>query len=71
VRGVPHRGRQDLQGYAGEAWLAAFIRSPGGPRFYGDKNKMETFDHHKLDDQELSAVVAYLRAQAQQPVKFP
>jgi ubiquinol-cytochrome c reductase cytochrome b subunit len=61
----------DLKGYASEAWLAAFIRTPGSPRFYGDKNKMESFDHHKLDDAEVAAVVAYLRAQAQQPVKFP
>jgi ubiquinol-cytochrome c reductase cytochrome b subunit len=61
----------DLQGYASEAWLAAFVRAPGGPRFYGDKNKMETFDPHKLDDVEVSAVVAFLRSQSARPVKFP
>jgi ubiquinol-cytochrome c reductase cytochrome b subunit len=61
----------DLKGYAGEAWLAAFVRSPGAPRFYGERNKMETFDHAKLDDAEVSAVVAFLRTQASQPVKFP
>jgi len=61
----------DLEGYASESWLSAFVRGPGGPRFYGDKNKMETFDAHKLSDAEVAAVVAYLRGQASQPVKFP
>ncbi|HVE83676.1 MAG TPA: cytochrome b N-terminal domain-containing protein [Myxococcales bacterium] len=60
----------DLQGYASPTWLASFIRSPGGARFYGDRNKMETFDHRKLEDREVEAVVAFLRTQAAQPVGF-
>jgi len=60
----------DLKGYAGAAWLSAFIRAPGSERFYGKLNKMEAFDRHKLDDDEVAAVVAFLRTQATQPVKF-
>jgi ubiquinol-cytochrome c reductase cytochrome b subunit len=61
----------DLKGYAGETWLRDFIRAPDDERFYSDKNKMDSFDHAKLSDEELEAVVAYLRSQATRPVEFP
>lgn len=53
----------DLKGYASEAWLSAFVRDPGGARFYGELNQMDAFPHEKLGSDELEAVVSYLRAQ--------
>lgn len=61
----------DLKGYASQAWLAAFIREPNGPRFYGKLNRMEVFDHRKLTDEEVEAVAEYVRTLAVIPVKFP
>jgi ubiquinol-cytochrome c reductase cytochrome b subunit len=52
----------DLKDYAGADWLAAFIRAPAGPRYYGDKNEMDAFDASKLSEPELRAVVAYVRS---------
>jgi ubiquinol-cytochrome c reductase cytochrome b subunit len=57
----------DLKVYAGAEWLAAFIRTPGGPRFYGEKNEMDAFDAAKMSEPELHAVVAFLRAAASAP----
>ncbi|XXF79097.1 cytochrome b N-terminal domain-containing protein [Myxococcaceae bacterium GXIMD 01537] len=61
----------DLFGWAGREWLAAFIRSPGAPRFYGDMNEMDAFDASRLSDAELQAVVTYLHSQAQGSLKIP
>ena len=54
----------DLKGWATEAWLAEFIRTPDAKKFYGHDNKMDSFPHEKLGADELAAVIAYLRAQA-------
>ncbi|MBL8953933.1 MAG: cytochrome b N-terminal domain-containing protein [Myxococcaceae bacterium] len=59
-----------LKGYASEKWLEAFIRTPDAARFYGELNEMDSFPHEKLDKSELSAVIAYLRAQAAEPLNF-
>jgi ubiquinol-cytochrome c reductase cytochrome b subunit len=61
----------DLAAYASPAWLSAFIRAPGSPRFYGERNQMKPFGPHELREEELQAVSAYLHAQAGNPVKFP
>jgi ubiquinol-cytochrome c reductase cytochrome b subunit len=61
----------DLKAYATVAWLSAFIRAPGAPRFYGDKNQMDDFGHDKVSKSELEAVVAFLRAQAHPGMEFP
>jgi quinol-cytochrome oxidoreductase complex cytochrome b subunit/cytochrome c2 len=54
----------DLKGYAGAEWLAAFIRAPGADRFYGKANEMDAFDAAKLDQTEVRALAAYLRAES-------
>lgn len=59
-----------LKGWSSEAWLAAFIRTPGHDRFYGEGNEMDSFSHEKLDNAELSAVISYLRAQSGEPLNF-
>lgn len=59
-----------LKGYASEKWLAAFVRDPGAERFYGKNNEMDSFPYEKLDKNELSAVISYLRAQTSQPLNF-
>jgi ubiquinol-cytochrome c reductase cytochrome b subunit len=61
----------DLAGYASPDWLEAFIRQPGAPRFYGERNKMKPFGPAELHEDELQALVTYLYAQAGKPVKFP
>ncbi|MFZ5469007.1 MAG: cytochrome b N-terminal domain-containing protein [Myxococcota bacterium] len=60
----------DLKGWASEKWLAAFIRQPGAFHFYGKDNEMDAFPHEKLDHDELSAVISYLRTQADADAKF-
>jgi ubiquinol-cytochrome c reductase cytochrome b subunit len=60
----------DLKGYASTGWLTAFIRAPDASRFYGKLNKMKRFETKDLSDDELAAVVAYLRAQPSTPLKF-
>jgi ubiquinol-cytochrome c reductase cytochrome b subunit len=69
--GVGGGAAPDLLGWAGREWLAAFLRAPGAPRFYGEMNEMDAFDHTRLSEAELRAVVAYLHTQARQPLKFP
>lgn len=61
----------DLFGWGGREWLTAFVRSPGAERFFGELNEMDAFDHTRLSEPELRAVVAYLQSQAKQPLKFP
>lgn len=60
----------DLKGWGSPEWTAAFIRAPGSPRFFGELNEMETFDHLRLPEDELQAITAWLNAQASQPLKF-
>lgn len=61
----------DLKGYASKAWLSAFIREPGAARFYGGLNAMDEFPLSELSDEELEAVIAFLRAQTDAQAKFP
>ncbi len=62
----------DLLGYASAEWLSAFIRRPDAERFYGeDLNQMDAFPHEKLSNDELKAVVTYLRAQTDAQAEFP
>ncbi|MBX7102344.1 MAG: cytochrome b N-terminal domain-containing protein [Myxococcaceae bacterium] len=69
--GVGGDDAPDLKGWASPAWLAAFIRTPGAKRFYGDANEMDDFPHEKLSKEELEAVITYLRAQTDAQAKYP
>ncbi|MBS1148640.1 MAG: Cytochrome b/b6 domain protein [Myxococcaceae bacterium] len=60
----------DLKGWAGEAWLAAFIRQPGHDRFYGKLNEMDEFDAEQLTKIELQMVIAWLRSQSDEKAGF-
>lgn len=71
VDGVGSGVAPDLKGWASPEWTAAFIRAPTAPRFFGELNEMETFDHSRLPEEELRAVTHWLHAQAAQPLKFP
>lgn len=70
VDGKGGAGAPDLRGYGSEAWLGAFIRNPGGERFYGDDNEMERFASDQLSEEELRAVLAYVRSRGQQPLNI-
>lgn len=67
--GVGNGIAPDLFGWAGREWLSAFLRAPGDSRFYGEQNEMDAFDHHRLSETELQAVVAYLHAQGERPLE--
>ncbi len=60
----------DLKGFATEDWLAAFIRTPAAPRFYGKLNEMDEFDHDKLPKEELAVLIAYLRERTQDHIEY-
>ncbi len=59
-----------LKGYASVAWLSDFIRNPGAVHFYGELNEMDAFSPDKLSNDELKAVVSYLRSQTDGDVRF-
>jgi ubiquinol-cytochrome c reductase cytochrome b subunit len=61
----------DLKGWGSREWTAAFIRTPGAARFFGELNEMEDFDHIQLPEEELQAISAWLHSQASQSLKFP
>lgn len=56
-------GAPSLQGYGSTEWLAAFLRDPGHERFYGESNDMPAYAD-ELDDEELAALVVFLRGLA-------
>jgi ubiquinol-cytochrome c reductase cytochrome b subunit len=60
----------DLKGWVSPAWLSAFIREPGHSRFYGSINEMDAFDADHLSPAELRVVIAWLRSQSDEKVKF-
>jgi ubiquinol-cytochrome c reductase cytochrome b subunit len=60
----------DLKGWGSREWTAAFIRTPAAPRFFGELNQMQAFDHSHLPEEDLEAVTAWLHSQASQPLKF-
>jgi mono/diheme cytochrome c family protein len=70
VDGVGSGVAPDLKGWASPEWTAAFIRSPAAPRFFGELNEMDSFDHSRLPEEELRAVTRWLHTQAAQPLKF-
>lgn len=53
-------GAPSLQGYGSVEWLTAFLRDPGHERFYGENNDMPAYAD-ELDDEELAALVVFLR----------
>ncbi|MCO5170534.1 MAG: cytochrome b N-terminal domain-containing protein [Planctomycetes bacterium] len=55
-------GAPSLQGYGTPEWLTAFLRDPGHERFYGDSNHMPAYGG-ELDEEELAALVVFLRGQ--------
>ncbi len=59
-----------LKGWATEAWLHSFIRTPEAERFYGKENEMDSFPHEKLDKDDLTAVISYLRDQSKGRLNF-
>jgi ubiquinol-cytochrome c reductase cytochrome b subunit len=61
----------DLKGWGSREWASAFIRAPASSRFFGENNQMETFDHLRLPEEDLQAVIAWLHTQGSQPLKFP
>lgn len=68
--GVGNGDAPDLKGFASEEWLAAFIRVPSAPRFYGKLNEMDEFDAEKLSKDELSVVVAWVRERSNDHLTF-
>ncbi|MFT3838415.1 MAG: cytochrome b N-terminal domain-containing protein [Myxococcaceae bacterium] len=68
--GVGNGDAPDLKGFASEEWLAAFIRQPSAPRFYGKLNEMDEFDAEKLSKDELQVVVAWLRERSNDHLTF-
>lgn len=57
--GVDNYGYPELNGYGTDQWLKAFIRNPGTPQFYGEKNQMPAYAD-KMSDQELDLLVRWL-----------
>lgn len=53
-------GHPTLTGYAGEAWLKAFLRDPAHADFYGEENTMMIFDQKRLPDKELDLLVKWM-----------
>ncbi len=68
--GVGNGDAPDLKAFASEDWLAAFIRTPDAPRFYGKINEMDSFGHDKLGKDELSVVIAYLRERTKDHITY-
>jgi ubiquinol-cytochrome c reductase cytochrome b subunit len=60
----------DLKGWASVEWLAAFIRAPGAPQFYGETNEMDSFGHDVLTNRELAAVIAYVQSLGERSPEF-
>lgn len=56
----------NLLGYGSDAWLRAFLQTPGAPIFYGEKNDMPSFAK-KLSDSELARLSAFVGAQRTAP----
>jgi ubiquinol-cytochrome c reductase cytochrome b subunit len=53
----------NLLGYGSREWLSAFLKNPGHARFYGEANEMPAYAD-ELDDDEVAALVTYLRGLA-------
>lgn len=51
----------NLAGYGSDEWLRAFLRDPGLDLFYGAANEMPSFEPHELSDEDLEAVIFWLR----------
>lgn len=49
-----------LAGRGSPDWLAAFIRDPSLPHFYGVRDEMKAFGRDRLANEELWAIVDYL-----------
>jgi ubiquinol-cytochrome c reductase cytochrome b subunit len=52
-------GYPDLAGYLSYEWLVDFLKDPGSPQYYGDKNQMPAF-HDTLTTEELDLLVRWL-----------
>lgn len=60
----------DLTDYSSRAWLAAVVRNPDDPRFFGatkHKGEMEAYPESELSAEQLSAVVEYLVSLMEDP----
>lgn len=58
----------NLAGYGSDAWLRAFLREPDGDLFYGESNEMPGFEEDELDDEEIDALIVWLRHLEELPV---
>ncbi|RMG10826.1 MAG: cytochrome bc complex cytochrome b subunit [Deltaproteobacteria bacterium] len=56
-----------LDGYGGEAWLRRVLLEPSAEDVYGEYSEMPRFD--TLSEQEIRALVAFLRAQRREPFR--
>lgn len=50
----------NLHGYGSEEWLTAFLKDPGGARFYGEMNDMPGYAED-LSAEDIAALVTFLR----------
>lgn len=58
----------NLSGYGSDPWLRSFIRQPDDPLFYGSSNEMPSYEPEELSDEELTAVITWLRRLESLPV---
>ncbi len=56
------KGVMCMEGYAGRAWLAAFLRDPRAPHFFGN-TKIDEMDAFAGDQETLDALVEFLYAE--------
>jgi len=61
----------NLAGYGSDRWLRAFLRAPDSDLFYGASNEMPSYEPHELSDEEVEAVIAWLRRLETLPLAPP
>lgn len=52
-------GYPDVAGYLSAAWLLDFLKDPGHPQYYGDKNQMPAFEG-RMTSEELDLLVRWM-----------
>lgn len=54
-------GAPNLNGYGSDEWLTGFLRHPDAELYYGEGNEMPSFEPHELTDEDVTAVITWLR----------